>query len=561
MKKFFTKIKDWFIRHKPSKRRLIQVYTALLYNCNIKGFFGSGANVIYRGNTKYACVPGLNCYSCPGAVGACPLGALQNALSASNYTAPYYILGILALFGLMLGRTICGFLCPVGLGQELLYKIKTPKLKKNRVTRVLSYLKYVILVVLVVILTLVISLSTGVATPAFCKYICPAGTFGGGVGLLSNPENSGFFAMLSGLFTWKFALLVVFIVLSIFIFRFFCRFICPLGAIYGFFNKFALLGVKLDKTKCTDCGLCVNHCKMDIKHVGDHECIECGACISVCPTQAISWKGSKIFLHPNAVEAEEKAPALSSLLEAGTTLNTNSQPAIVAPVESAVSVEEEVQPTVADAVVQEPAEELKTASKPIVSDTVAKIKKRNKWLEISAWALALAFLVFAFVYYNFLAPVQNYIIYNEGDRCPDFTIQTYEGETTGKFTLTENRDKVVILNFWYTTCGPCVEELPHFNTFQENYKEEALVVAIHRNSGEDVQSFLYETGWDTYSITFAQDALVLEQGTAPLYESLGGKGAWPMTVVIDKSGRITSVRHGKMPYDELEKAYLKALNG
>lgn len=316
-KNFFGKIKDWFIRHKPSKRRLIQVYAALLYNANIKGFISGN---IYTGNSKYACVPGLNCYSCPGAVGACPLGALQNALTDANNTAPYYIIGIIALFGLILGRTICGFLCPVGLGQELLYKIKTPKIKKNRITHVLSFFKYVVLVVLVVILTIVISTVTGGATPAFCKYICPAGTFGGGVGLLANPNNSNYFAMLSGLFTWKFALLIVIIVLSIFCFRFFCRFLCPLGAIYGFFNKFALLGVKLDKSKCTDCGLCVNHCKMDIKHVGDHECIECGECISVCPTQAISWKGSKIFLHSNAVKEEEtKQPALTTLLQTGTT--------------------------------------------------------------------------------------------------------------------------------------------------------------------------------------------------------------------------------------------------
>ncbi|MDE6667940.1 MAG: 4Fe-4S binding protein [Clostridia bacterium] len=317
-KNFFLKIKDWFIRHKPSKRRLIQVYAALLYNANIKGFITGN---IYTGKTKYACVPGLNCYSCPGAVGACPLGSLQNALTDAGNTAPYYIIGIIALFGLILGRTICGFLCPVGLAQELLYKIKTPKIKKNCITHVLSFFKYVVLVVLVIILTIVISSVTGSATPAFCKYICPAGTFGGGVGLLAHPENASFFDMLSGLFTWKFALLVLIIVLSIFCFRFFCRFLCPLGAIYGFFNKFALLGVKIDKSKCTDCGLCVNHCKMDIKHVGDHECVECGECISVCPTQAISWKGSKIFLHSNAVKEEETTqPELTSLLESGTTL-------------------------------------------------------------------------------------------------------------------------------------------------------------------------------------------------------------------------------------------------
>ena len=294
MKNFFLKIKDWFVRHKPSKRKIIQLYAALLTNANIKGFFNGK---IYTGATKNLCVPGLNCYSCPGAVGSCPLGSLQNALSASDTRLPAYIFGIIILFGLLLGRTICGWLCPIGLGQELLYKIKTPKLKKNKVTRALSYLKYVMLVVLVVIVPLLF------AIPGFCEYICPAGTFEGGLGLLLNPANYEELARLGPLFTWKFTLMVLTIVACIFIFRAFCRFLCPLGALYGFFSKLALIGVKLEKNKCTDCGLCISACKMDIKHVGDHECIHCGECVAVCPTKAITWKGPKILVRANEVDA------------------------------------------------------------------------------------------------------------------------------------------------------------------------------------------------------------------------------------------------------------------
>ena len=294
MKKFFQKIKNWFIAHKPSKRKLIQLYAALLYNANIKGFISGD---IYKGVTKNLCVPGLNCYSCPGAIASCPLGALQNALAASKVRSPAYIFGIIILFGLILGRTVCGWFCPVGLGQELLYKIKTPKLKKSRVTRALSYFKYVVLAVLVVIVPLIF------AIPGFCEYICPAGTFEGGVGLLSNPSNEGYLAMLGPLFSWKFILLVLIVVASVFIFRCFCRFLCPLGALYGFFSKIALLGVKLDKNKCTDCGLCIGVCKMDTKKVGDHECIQCGECISVCPAKAISWKGEKLFIRANDADS------------------------------------------------------------------------------------------------------------------------------------------------------------------------------------------------------------------------------------------------------------------
>ena len=70
---------------------------------------------IYKGDLKGMCVPGLNCYSCPGAIGACPLGSLQSALLNSKFKTPYYILGLLIIFGALLGRVVCGFLCPFGL--------------------------------------------------------------------------------------------------------------------------------------------------------------------------------------------------------------------------------------------------------------------------------------------------------------------------------------------------------------------------------------------------------------------------------------------------------------
>ena len=119
------------------------------------------------------------------------------------------------LYGIILGRYICGFLCPFGLIQELFHKIKTPKIKKGRVTRVLSYLKYVILVVFVIIVPLLYGLRD-VPLPAFCKYICPAGTLEGAFGLLSNEINASKLSMLGPLFTWKFLLMVSFIVGSIF---------------------------------------------------------------------------------------------------------------------------------------------------------------------------------------------------------------------------------------------------------------------------------------------------------------------------------------------------------
>ncbi len=517
--------KVWLRAHMPSKRRLIQVYATLLYNANLKGYI---KGKIYESpTTKYVCVPGLNCYSCPGAVGACPLGALQNALAESPVRAPFYVIGILAIFALTLARTICGFLCPVGLVQELLYKIRTPKLKKNRVTRILSYFKYVLLVVLVIIIPLVYA-HRDVPLPGFCKYICPAGTLGGAIGLLVNPKNAAMFGMLGGQFAWKFSLLIVFIAASIFIFRFFCRFFCPLGAIYGFFNRIALLGVKVDKEKCTDCGKCVSVCKMDIKRVGDHECINCGACIPACPTKAIRWKGSKLFLHASEVapdsgaEPEQKPLTIAAKPQlAGATAGITS---------------ENVQ---ADTVTLQSS----VANENVVTAAAApqtEKKKRGKafWLQLTAVIAAIALLAVALVYYNFidkgkkLPTAQENTGYEVGELAPDFTVKLYGSDES--FRLYDNRGKLTVINFWATWCTPCVAEIPHFDTLTKN-RPNINVIAIHGSSTRNVPKFIADN-WPNATLTFAQDNI--EGSDCLTYLALGGDGMWPLTVIVDENGYV-----------------------
>lgn len=270
------------------KRKLIQIASTFLYNLNITGLI---EGKIFKGQTKNICIPGLNCYSCPMAISACPLGSLQNSLSSPILKFPFYILGLLFLFGIVLGRLICGFLCPFGLIQELLYKIPTPKIKKNKFTHYLSYLKYVILAIFVILIPLYFAIIHGIGVPGFCKYICPAGTLTAGLPLIS--KNPFLVENLGSLFILKISLLVLILIISIFIFRPFCRFICPLGAIYSLFNKYAFFGINVNKSKCIGCNKCIKNCKMDVKHVGDKECIECGDCIKGCPTKAISYNKFK----------------------------------------------------------------------------------------------------------------------------------------------------------------------------------------------------------------------------------------------------------------------------
>lgn len=259
-------------------RRYVQLLAAVLYNCNFKGF---ATGKIWQGNTKGVCVPGLNCYSCPGAVAACPLGSLQTALLSSKYKFPYYVLGTFLLLGLFLGRFICGFFCPFGFLQELLHKIPTPKIQKSSVTRGLSYLKYGILLIFVIAVPLI------TLAPGFCKYLCPAGTLEAGIPLTLLQERLR--AMTGALFTWKVAVLILILLACVFCFRAFCRFLCPLGAIYSFFNPVSFFGIKVDQAKCIHCDACVRHCKMDVRKVCDRECIQCGECIGRCPASAIHY--------------------------------------------------------------------------------------------------------------------------------------------------------------------------------------------------------------------------------------------------------------------------------
>ena len=96
-------------------RGWIQAAATLLTNIHLPNFF---KGKIYQGNAKTVCVPGLNCYSCPAATGACPIGAFQAVVGSSRFKFSYYITGFFILFGVILGRFICGFLCPFGWFQD-----------------------------------------------------------------------------------------------------------------------------------------------------------------------------------------------------------------------------------------------------------------------------------------------------------------------------------------------------------------------------------------------------------------------------------------------------------
>lgn len=275
---------------KQKRRNLrpwVQGVWTVVTNSYLVGF---AKGKLYQGPIKNLCVPGLNCYSCPGAVGSCPIGALQAVIGSRDYHFAFYVVGFLMAVGAICGRFVCGWLCPFGWIQELIHKIPFPKkIRSFRWDKPLRFLKYGILVVFVILLPLFLVDFIGQGEPFFCKLICPAGTLEGGIPmvLLNEPLR----ATIGWLYTWKMAILAVLIFLSILTYRPFCKYLCPLGAVYGLTNPVSFYKLRVDEEKCIRCGKCAKVCPMQVDPVKSPnalECIRCGECKKACPTGAIS---------------------------------------------------------------------------------------------------------------------------------------------------------------------------------------------------------------------------------------------------------------------------------
>jgi len=272
-------------------RKWVQALWFFLAN----GFWGFPiTGTIYQGPLKIICSPGLNCYSCPAATSYCPIGSLQQlllgirfSLQNGQYFFGSFVLGSMGMLGAVFGRLICGWACPFGFFQELLYKI--PSVKISIPTR-LRWLKYGFLLLFVIILPLVLVDDFAMGKPWFCKFICPAGTLEAGIPMLILFPNLRL--TVGWLYLNKLIILAGFTVWSVLASRPFCRTTCPLGAFYALFSRYKLIKLKFNEDNCTKCKACHKVCPVEIKFnetPNSCECVYCLRCMTeACPSDAIS---------------------------------------------------------------------------------------------------------------------------------------------------------------------------------------------------------------------------------------------------------------------------------
>ena len=261
-----------------SKRGFVKILAAVLLTSNLT-FFAS--STVFLGGI---CLPVIHCNACPLTWFNCPIYTVSEYIQF--HSIPWMALGLMAGFGALVGRLFCGWICPMGLLQDLMYRIPSPKPKWNLSLR---WLKYIFLV-------------AGVGAVAywsgkdvlyfFCAY-CPVATMEVTLpGMIAHRDWT--------LDLWRLLRLVVLVLvlaLVVFNMRWFCKAMCPVGALMAFTNKFSLFAIRVDPSKCTHCGACDKTCPMSVpvescSRTGravnrNAECIECLECQQACPAGAI----------------------------------------------------------------------------------------------------------------------------------------------------------------------------------------------------------------------------------------------------------------------------------
>jgi peroxiredoxin len=143
---------------------------------------------------------------------------------------------------------------------------------------------------------------------------------------------------------------------------------------------------------------------------------------------------------------------------------------------------------------------------------------------------------------------------NQRKTAPDFTLKDADGRTVH---LSDYRNKVVLLDFWATWCGPCKVEIPWFTEFERKHKDRGfavLGVSMDEGGWTEVKPFLKDLSVN-YRVVMGDDRTA---------EQFGGIEALPTTFLIDRNGRIASTHvglSGKKDFeDEIEQLLAQDAN-
>ncbi len=238
---------------------------------------------------------------------------------------PFIVVGTVLLIGAVVGRAFCGWICPIGFIQDIITNLKGKlDFVSPRTHQSSKHFKYLLFLGTFLIsgsLAIALALGQGssyktalgiLASGPFIA-ISPDGTLFGTIPTLIGMARQGFFSFLTRpptiqqawadlLATPPLLALRILILIGFFgtawkVPRFWCRYVCPTGAMMALFQKYSVTGIKRDPVKCTKCPHCEVKCPMQInildlpwEKFNDPECIMCMECVDACPHGSLSLK-------------------------------------------------------------------------------------------------------------------------------------------------------------------------------------------------------------------------------------------------------------------------------
>ncbi|MEM3623036.1 MAG: 4Fe-4S binding protein [Candidatus Bathyarchaeia archaeon] len=235
---------------------------------------------------------------------------------------PWLALASFLITGILVGKSLCGWVCPFGFIQDLIDFAKRKKIEISpRTHESMVYVKYVILGI---VLFISITFSAAKVVGVHRSYEGALGIFVEAPFTTLSPAETLFATLPNGILNFKNAIaenpaldvlsgiaslpplfwIQLFILVGVLVFaayvpRSWCKYFCPHGAIMAILNRFSFLGLKRDLTKCAkaECRRCVEVCPMRVRILdlpwekfSDPECIYCLKCVDACPNRAIKLK-------------------------------------------------------------------------------------------------------------------------------------------------------------------------------------------------------------------------------------------------------------------------------